>query len=452
MIAPLSLTILPDEVGTIYIPATIESNSTIQSVAFGASSIKCKVVHQEIEEIKMTEDIFHELKIPYTNNTQIFLHDDTLYLGPLVGIFTAGFSESTIRPIGERSLFFAKLLAAEKAVGAFVFIFGAQHIDWEKGIIQGFFYHKYGWEQIEVPFPNVIYDRLPNRRTESLRSLQKIKQRLNDEYLIPWFNPGFFNKWEIHQILKSEHQVSDFLPETHKNPSFSLIEQMLAKYHHVYLKPANGSLGLGIYQILYSREDEAYYCRYRDDKDVNRLQKFSTLEALINTLFQKRRLDTYIVQQGITLIRLNHKSVDFRVHTNKDQNGNWQVSVIAAKISGRGSVTTHLNNGGVVRTVDEIFQDSSECQRITKSLEDTVLTLSEVIDTKQEGNIGEIGFDIGIDKNGKVWLFEANSKPGRSIFAHPKLKKYDTLSNQLSLKYAVHLTEKTIKNPQDVYK
>lgn len=451
MQTPLSLIILPDEIGTIYIPNTIETTTPLKYIAFGASSIQCKIIQQDIEEIKISADIGNTLQIPYLHKTQVFIHDETIYLGPLIGIFTAGFSESTLRPIGERTLFFAKLLAAEKAVGAFVFVFGSQHIDWEKGTIQGLFYNQFGWEQKEVPLPNVIYDRLPNRRIENLQSLQKIKKRLNEEYLIPWFNPGFFNKWDIHQLLEGDPRVSAFLPETHQNPSLTLIEQMLSKYQHVYLKPANGSLGLGIYQILYSRDDEAYFCRYRDDKDVNRLQRFSSLEKLINFLFRKRRLETYIVQQGISLIRLDHKSVDFRIHTNKDQYGKWQVSVIAAKISGRGSVTTHLNNGGEIRTIDEIFNDHSECNRMKDLLEEVVLTLSEVIDKKQKGNIGEIGFDIGVDKNGKVWLFEANSKPGRSIFAHPKLKKYDKLSNQLSLRYAIHLTEQTIKRPQDVF-
>src|SRR5690606_14487071 len=117
------------------------------------------------------------------------------------------------------------------------FVFGANHIDWEKGSIHGYFFHDNGWVTFEVPFPNVIYDRLPNRRTEKHLKIKQVKQKLHDEYLIPWFNPGFFNKWEIHQQLMKHEHVSTYLPETHTNISFSLIEQMLSNYQHVYVKP-----------------------------------------------------------------------------------------------------------------------------------------------------------------------------------------------------------------------
>lgn len=452
MRTPLPLTVTNQENGIVYIPNKIQLKTPIKHIYFGTSSCECTVVHYEKQEIKMSEDIFKSLKIPYTSTTQVFVHEDNLYIGPLVGIFTAGFSESMIRPIGERTLFFAKLLTQEKAVGAYVFIFGAKHINWEKGTIFGLFHNHNGWESIEVPFPNVVYDRLPNRRTENHKALREVKQRLHDEYLIPWFNPGFFNKWEIHQLLESDHRVATYLPETHKEPTFSLIERMLSKYQHVYIKPANGSLGLGIYQILFDRETEQYFCRFRDEDGKNRLQRFSTIESFINTHFRNKRLEHYIVQQGIHLIRSDHKAIDFRVHTNKDENGKWQVSVIAGKISGRGSVTTHLNNGGVVRTLTEIFPDVEECRRMADSLKQAALLLSEAIDSRLKGHIGELGFDLGIDKKGSIWLFEANSKPGRSIFSHPKLRKYDKLSSRLSLQYAVYLTETTIKKPEEIFK
>lgn len=452
MRTPLPLTITKQENGKVYIPKTFEIKTPIKHIFFGTSSSECEVVQTDKQEIKISEDIFTELNIPYKSTTQVIIHEDNLHIGPLVGIFTAGFSESMIRPIGERTLFFAKLLAQEKAVGAYVFIFGAKHIDWDKGTIEGLFHSHNGWETIEIPFPNVVYDRLPNRRTEKHKTLSEIKERLHHEYLIPWFNPGFFNKWEIHQLLEGDHRVATYLPETHKSPTFSLIERMLSKYQHVYIKPANGSLGLGIYQILFDRESQSYYCRFRDEDGNNRLQRFSSIESFFNTHFRNKRLEHYIVQQGIHLLRSDHKTIDFRIHTNKDENGIWQVSVIAGKIAGRGSVTTHLNNGGVVRTLTEIFPDVEECKNMTDSLTQAALLISEVLDSRQKGNIGELGFDLGVDKNGSVWLFEANSKPGRSIFSHPKLRKYDKLSSRLPLQYAVYLTETTIKAPEEVFK
>ena len=189
----------------------------------------------------------------FATQLHVFVDQHVLTIGPLVGIFTAGFTPFPIRPVGERTNFFAKLLSVKTSVGAIPFVFGEQHIDWDQGTIKGYFYHDHNWETVEVPFPHVIYDRLPNRKSESNPKLALVKERLQKEYLIPWYNPGFFNKLDIHERLQQDHSVSSFLPETHPFSSFSSIENMLSHHGHIYLKPINGSLGLGVHQILYEK-------------------------------------------------------------------------------------------------------------------------------------------------------------------------------------------------------
>lgn len=92
------------------------------------------------------------------------------------------------------------------------------------------------------------------------------------------------------------------------------------------------------------------------------------------------------------------------------------MTAIAVKISGKNSITTHLSNGGTVKTLAEVYDDPAERVEVIKKLSAAALTASHVLHDHIEGFIGEIGFDFGIDQNGKVWMFEANSRPGRSIF------------------------------------
>ncbi|WNS76743.1 hypothetical protein RRV45_07090 [Bacillus sp. DTU_2020_1000418_1_SI_GHA_SEK_038] len=245
--------ILHDTSHQVYIPFEAASKTKLLKIAFGSKSIETKIDNQPNgkEMISLSEDIaeqlnFPDLKVPL----HIFIDDETLFIGPLVGIFTSGFIPFPIRPIGERSLFFAKLLSVKKSVGAMPFVFGEQHIDWDQGLISGLFYHDNGWKTFKVPFPNVIYDRLPNRKSERLAEQNNIKVRLQSEYLIPWYNPGFFNKLDIFDRLIQDDTIAKFLPETHPFVSFSEIERMLGEFGHVYIKPVNGSLGLGIHQIL----------------------------------------------------------------------------------------------------------------------------------------------------------------------------------------------------------
>jgi hypothetical protein len=443
------LTISDSGQNTIYLPSTIPFSKQTE-IAFGSSSVSCQIVHSALSnnEIIVTKDVANRLRIPFAHHVHLFLSEDTIYLGPLIGIFTAGFTKSMIRPIGKRSFFFAKLLSNEKKIGGFAFVFGAHHIHWKTGTITGYFYTKNGWEQHEVPFPNVIYNRLPNRRIEREATFQQIKQTLKTEYFIPWFNEDFFNKWEIYCLLRQHPLASSYLPKTDIHPTIQTTQQFLDEYEQVYIKPANGSLGLGIYQII--QRKHAYYCRFRDNEGFNRLQKFSSLSALWEKLFTTKNMEHYIIQQGIPLIEHNGRKIDFRIHTNKNENGIWQVSAIAAKAAGKGSVTTHVNNGGIVKTIEEVFTEKEKQMNIVKQLQNVALMLSQCLEEQLDMIIGEIGFDIGIDQKGNIWLFEANSKPGRSIFKHPKLKKYDELTNLLSLEYAVYLSKQMVLLPEAI--
>ena len=62
------------------------------------------------------------------------------------------------------------------------------------------------------------------------------------------------------------------------------------------------------------------------------------------------------------------------------------------------------------------------------------IKLAEIIERKSKRRVGELGFDIGIDKSGHIWMFEANAKPGRSIFKHPALKKQGRKSLRYDLR------------------
>jgi YheC/D like ATP-grasp len=435
---------------TIYLPISTKKYGFIHTVSFGTLLLPCEIHYNDEQDqsILLSQELANQLMLPSEGKTHLLIHDGILNLGPLIGIFTAGFTESILRPIGERSLFFAKFLSLDQSLGLFTFVFGAHHINWEEGIIEGFTYGKNGWEQGIFPFPNVVYDRLPNRRIENHQALKLVKKRLIDEYSIPWYNPGFFNKWSIHQLLIHDTQAAKYLPETFRTPSISKMEEMLASYQNIYLKPINGSLGLGVYQLMYSREDNHYYSRYRDENGSNRLRKYPSIEHFLKVSFKDKLLSNYLAQQGIKLIRLDGKPIDFRVHTNKDEHGGWKVTALAAKVAGKGSVTTHLNYGGVVKTLEEIYDDPMERVKAFHDLTEAAIILSMRIDDNLEGFIGEIGFDLGIDKSGQIWMFEANSKPGRSIFCHPELKDADLHSRKASLEYGLFLSMKSIFTPE----
>ena len=401
----------------LFYPSDLEELKEIDLIYFGQHSCPAKVQKNPTTEGKiiLTENLAHAIKFTKTNTPlHLFVYKNSIHLGPLIGIFSSGFTKIPNKPLGERSEFFSKLLSLNTMTGCIPFIFGEQHIDWDHETIRGFVFIETEWQVYEFPFPNVVYDRLPNRRTENEIGPKEVKQKFQELYTIPWYNPGFFNKWDVYERLSQDETALAFLPETYPLTSFSTIEHLLSKYRQAFIKPIHGSLGLGIYQIMYDKQDHAYYCRYKNEEQKNKLLRFSSLEAMMNYVFRNRTLDNLIVQQGIPLIRFEKRPVDFRVHSNKDSQGNWQVTAIAAKVAGSGSVTTHIKNGGSVKTLRELFDDHKRAEEIEQKLTTAAITLSKSIENHLDGIIAEIGFDFGLDKHDQVWMFEANSKPGRS--------------------------------------
>lgn len=427
------------------IPEELASTRLIEFIAFGQKKYPCKIVTMNIlhKVISVSNQLIEKLCIPFEGFIEPIIIGNTLQLGPLIGIFTAGFTESLLRPIGDRSFMFANLMAENHQINSYMFVFGTHGIDWESETIQGYFFTENRWIKEIVPFPTVIYNRLPNRKVEQHKSIKRVQNRLEKEFKIPSFNPGFFNKWDLYVKLRNQLSVSEYLPETKKFKSLDNVEELLSKFQFVYIKPENGSLGSKVIQIRYNREEEIYYCRYRDD-GKNKLQKFSSLNTLINHVFKRANLQDFIIQQGISLLRYDHQPLDFRVHTNKDSKGIWHVTVIAAKVAGKGSTTTHLNNGGSVKTLEELF-DPLRAQIIREKLSTAALKISETLDDQVDGNLGEIGFDLGVDKHDSIWCFEANSKPGRSIFSNPNFQENDKKIKKLLLEYATHLSKQSTK-------
>lgn len=439
----------------LYLPSgwNPEKNELPKTAILGTNrqSIACKRHPNGRNVIGISTALASSLNLPKkVTALSLFMKEDSIYLGVLIGVFTAGFTNFKLSPVGERSYFFRKLLSVQSSLGVIPFVFGEKHIDWENGLVTGYFHFGEAWEVETVPFPNVIYDRLPNRRSEKRKTYKEIKERLQREYGIPWYNPGFFNKLDLFERLESVDSVSQYLPETHAFQSFEEIERMLSLYHSVYIKPRNGSLGNGIHKLTYDRQAQDYYCRFRDPGGKNRLVRFSSLERLMNSIFKNRSLDSFLVQQGISLLSEDSRPIDFRVHTNKDEEGSWHVSAIAGKVSGIGSVTSHANNGGVVKSLKELFPNTSSKAEAEQSLKDAALKLSHAIEQNMEGYIGEIGFDLGIDEDGRVWMFEANSKPGRAIFSHPHLRSFDKLTRKLALSFGVFLSQQALQHPEEM--
>jgi hypothetical protein len=342
-------------------------------------------------------------------------------LGPLIGILAGPANDSAL-PFGGRTGYIREFMQAG-AGKAYYFAFAANHVDWKREVVTGYLLNPEGkWIRKTVPLPDVVYNRSPSRRAENSTAMTNFKTRFVNRK-IPLFNWSFFDKWDVYRLLEGEQEASKYVPESINDPKADEIRRMMEKHRFVYLKPDAGSLGIGIYRLTYT-PNRGYYARFRRNGS-NVLIRFPRFEGLFKMLQRHNlKLQYYVLQQGVRLIELENCPIDFRFHLTKNGLNQWVASGIGAKKAGKGSVTTHVHSGGMLMMPEHVLKNvfGSKSEQVLENAKDVAIKLAEAIERNYPHRLGEIGFDLGIDQNEKVWMFEANAKPGRSIFKHPSLK------------------------------
>jgi hypothetical protein len=394
--------------------------------------------------VKVTSLMRTELGIPHAGLINLKREGDALRIGPSIGIVTTGLRRDPRMPIGQRTSFFHKLLQAQEGKGVFYFIFSPHDVDWNNHRVSAWFLRRtksggYVWRKLITAMPDVVYDRIPSRTAEKQEAVKEFKYRLANYQHTPVFNQGFFNKWLVHQLLYPNPEVNQHIPETYTSPTLQTVKNLLRKYPIVYLKPKNGSLGYGIVKVV-RQAGKGYEVSYHTGGG-NVKRHFAKLTALYQHVFRTRRASSYLAQQGIPLLTFHGRPFDFRVHLHKNQQNKWVVSCMAAKVAGSGSVTTHVRTGGTVIPGDELLHHLFGRQHamMMERIREASIRLATAIEQAKGTELGELGLDIGIDVKGHVWMFEANSKPGRSIFKHARLKQADKESRDLLVDYSCYL-------------
>ncbi|MBN3522935.1 YheC/YheD family endospore coat-associated protein [Paenibacillus apiarius] len=369
-------------------------------------------------------------------------HEGDLQLGPLIGVMSDTSSRSVTSPFGSRTGFIKQILRAGNKK-AYVFAFSPRDINWQNDTVHAFFVTDSGaWVRKTVPLPDVVYNRLPSRRAETSTSINALRERFIKKK-IPFFNWSFFNKSDVYALLKDESDANRYVPESIMNPTPDTIRAMLDRHQFVYYKPSAGSLGIGIYRLTYLPK-KGYFARYTNN-GKNVLLRFKQFSSLIRMLEARhgRSLRGYVVQQGVRLIEIDGCPIDFRFHMHKNGEDKWVVVGIGAKKAGRGSVTTHVKNGGRLMTPEQALQRAfgARAEEVLDNSKQVAIELAEAIERNHPHLLGELGFDLGIDRDEQVWMFEANAKPGRSIFKHPSLKSEGQSSIEHILEHCLYLSK-----------
>jgi len=122
----------------------------------------------------------------------------------------------------------------------------------------------------------------------------------------------------------------------------------------------------------------------------------------------------------------------------KDGTQNWICNAIIARLGAHGSVVSNVSNGGEAKTAIDFFREDmllseKDAFILKEKIINYCMEICSLLD-KYGLNLGVLGLDIGIDKEGKLWLIEINSRspnPAIVLRANDILSYYNILSAPL---------------------
>ncbi|MNZ56452.1 Endospore coat-associated protein YheD [compost metagenome] len=173
----------------------------------------------------------------------------------------------------------------------------------------------------------------------------------------------------------------------------------------VVVKPIVGAGGHGVIKVW--RDASGYAYTY-----YSQTRRFTRFEALVSSLNRQRRRRRYLIQKGIQLAAVNGRPIDYRVKYVKTEKG-WVYRSMVGRIARKGLFVTNLCRGGTLvsaaQGISRSLSPSQITEKKTKMREITVRSTA-LLESKYPG-IAQLGFDYGIDKQGKIWIFEVNTRP-----------------------------------------
>ena len=230
-------------------------------------------------------------------------------------------------------------------------------------------------------------------------------------------NPGY-GKFSKHRIMSQSTEISQALPETHKM-NMDVFWRMLGKYGKVIIKPTGAYGGSGVIQV--AQNGKGKYAVHFESV----VRHFNS-KAALGDFIHGRASKGCIVQRRIALARVDGRPFDLRVMVQrKNTSSAWIVTGKLAKVAGKGFIVTNIKRShGKVTTVESAIARaklSAKKADLVGKIDKLALQTATHLGQHYR-NLRTVGLDLGIDRNGKVWIIEANFLPMLALFNYLKDK------------------------------
>ncbi|MCL6516380.1 YheC/YheD family protein [Alicyclobacillus sp.] len=343
--------------------------------------------------------------------------------------------DGSARPIG----YYREMAARAAELGAELMVFRPEDVDWPARRV-------YAWVPVDRARPHGSWHRawrpLPDALYENVfvhlavrgytGSLRRWARRLG----IPLVNPVLPNKWQMYRWL-TKTDLARYLPETHRLTSPGEAISHIREWRCGYVKPIGGYGGMGVARV------EAFPDgRFRVSVDRRReggaVRRWMT-ERELRAWLASRLRPPHLLQRGLSLMTLAGRKLDFRVVVYRGLGGVWHTVGMIPKWAAPDGVVTNIIAGGERLDLDRARALAAREGKVipVADLEECAHAIAKKVSAHRPA-AGLIGFDLGVDDQGRVWMIEMNPKPARSLL-DGEMKR---IAARLNAEFLVHLARR----------
>ena len=162
-----------------------------------------------------------------------------------------------------------------------------------------------------------------------------------------------------------------------------------------------------------------------------------TFVQKVNTLLNKQK---FIIQQFISLDRIDQRIYDVRLYVQKDHQGKWTVSGGFSRV---GNPDSYINNliTEIKSIADLLVENNLMTIEHLNKMNSISLQAAHLIE-KKIGHFGEMSVDFCLDQHGKIWIIETNGKTQKRFVKRVNDEQLTATIYSKPIEYAHYLATK----------
>jgi len=323
-----------------------------------------------------------------------------------------------------------------------VYVFSADELNKKEKKLSGFRFMNGQWIKEIVPFPDVVYDRCFYNHSDEKRKHDAALSFIQELHPFVHINNNLPSKLLVHSQLLRHDTLYPYLPHTELLSTIHLIKKWLAKYPSgVILKPVAGMQGKGILHLFHDEGNKQFQVTGRSFKNEIITLSFIRELNLFKWLYKFKGKIPYLIQPYFSLRSHLDEPYDLRVLMQKDYSAKWKITGIMARVGQQQGLTSNIHGGGKSMLAYPLLSKKLGGAKAERLLQHIHMISGHAATAVEEnfGRFGELAFDFGVESNGKIWLLECNSKPGRDVFRNSDQVDIEQLAIVRPLQYALYL-------------